>query len=1168
MIDKILTRGRTPLPTLGIEREALRVHGPFNSVAELGADESEVGWESTMFADPAAVLATAVQRDSFALDEALNYRTQRLVPLMGSEAEANFLNKWVPEHLGPTAGHWFIPQAPLGPLLQSRQRSGKDARRIDFLFCHPLAKAPLAIEIDGPQHRDAARVDEERDRLLRSVGIDVVRISTTELSVGSGPGLENVSRRLSYLFADRGPPRSQQRHGALAMDCATAAKVQFAVAGALFRGWLRPLRPWQIRLKGARSPSAAGVVDLLEMLKTIDVIYGARSSPSRCSVALDDGNTWSWSISGSESEGPSQENGVAESSDDLTIAVETSCGPFHNTHSDGDPDCIIRSTHLPVTLASRPKLPGKGHRQANTNNYRTGGPIHRALRLFLRHVFRKRDFLEGQGRALLNVLRKIDSIVLLPTGGGKSIIYQLAGLLIPGVTIVVDPLVALMEDQLEGLESYGIDKTVAIFLEARVHQERKIGLVEQGQFQFVFLSPERLQSPRFRDAIQGLTEKYPVNLAVIDEAHCVSEWGHDFRPAYLSLANSLRSFRSSEDSVSPTLLALTGTASRAVLRDMIRDLEIDRNNSDALIRPESFDRKEIKFRIIRTTPNYAAAKLRSELQRLPMVCGLPTTEYYKPRGRKTNSGIVFVPTVRGPTGIMDVLDHVRKATPAEVTCYSGKDPASDANPNWTKQKHQNARDFKKNEMPILVATKAYGMGIDKPNIRYTIHYGVPSSLEQFYQEAGRAGRDRMEAYSTIILAELSKIRSDRLLDPDLELESLRQMHLEASRNLSSRDDITRALFFHLNGFNGTDRETASIGYLIESIFDKPSEVPIRLPFGAEREPLEKAIYRLYKIGFVRDYTVDFGSRVFEITMNQFEFTRIRTQILDYVRYVAPGKLRSIRRRIDSIDAKEGSQVLIGLATVFIEFTYDEIERARRRAIQEAILLARQAKSDFGIRKRLLDYLQEGVGFEKLDDLLQREEVDLQEWIDIAEKVGNAIEAGGFRGLCIRALESSPDHPGLLLTRGIVETMCSDYYWNAASTSIARAITVGIEKYDITTDHIEDVVNGLFDSSLMRHFGPDAESAAGTAQLEPALVMALLDVSSNPKHPFAVTIAVTLGTRSRNPETQAILQAYSLDQLLQSLEGVAKATVHTLNSCAMAHRSRDAARIHLGHTDNG
>ena len=906
---------------------------------------------------------------------------------MGNHDEERFLSKWVPKFLGPSAGHWFIPQVSLGMLLESPSLPYPVDHfgRVDYLFCHPLHPRILAIDICS-RHEAYPNLEDVRSI---PVGIEYVRVPTDELDKESGPNLAKIHGQLSKLFVHRALRDGQERQAKLVVDCTVASKVQFALAGALWRGWVRPGRNWKVKIKGACSPSAAGVVDLLEMLKAIEVIFDIPVTPNHCSIELSgngDGKSWPSPISNCEEQESSEIS--IEDWDCLTIAVETSKGPSHTTSRNDIPDCIIRSAYLPVELAVSQKLSGSLRRKPIVRNFQEESAIHRALRRFLRHLYRKSEFLEGQGKALLNALRHIDTIVLLPTGGGKSIIYQLAGLLMPGITLVIDPLIALMEDQVEGLQSYGIDRAIAIFSEEDASsRESKYRLVESGQFHFVLVSPERLQIKEFRNTIQGLAANIPINLAVIDEAHCVSEWGHDFRPAYLSLANSLRNFTSSENTQAPPVLALTGTASRAVLRDMVNDLEIDANDSDTLIRPESFDRKEIKFKIIRTNPNRSDAELRGELRRLPMEQGIPEQEFYKPRGRNTNSCIVFVPTVEGPTGIDKVVGHVRKAIRVETTCYSGRPPHSGLESNWDQTKRQNARNFKRNEVPILVATNAFGMGIDKPNIRYTIHFGVPSSLEQYYQEAGRAGRDRKEAYSTLILVEHTKTRSDEFLNPDIDIEELRQKHEAVKYNYSARDDITRALYFHLGNFKGTEKDIGDVKNLIAKIIDKPAGIPSELKFDTSDDKIRKetAIYRLYKLGFVKDYTVDFRRKVFEIVRVECEFLRFRDRLLSYVRTVAPGKFASTRRRIDEIDSTDQGQALLDLATVHINFTYDEIERARRRAIQEAILLARQSESDTEIRMRLLEYLQERVGYERIDELIQKEKPDLHLWVDLVEK---------------------------------------------------------------------------------------------------------------------------------------------------------------------------------------
>ena len=216
-------------------------------------------------------------------------------------------------------------------------------------------------------------------------------------------------------------------------------------------------------------------------------------------------------------------------------------------------------------------------------------PIHKldALRFFLRHVFRKRDFWDGQVRVIARLLQGKDTIVLLPTGGGKSLTYQLSGLLLPGMTLIIDPLVSLMTDQAENLETAGID--LVGFISSQLdpaEKEASLRDMEAGRLAFTFISPERLQIQEFRNQLQTVVARFPVSLAVIDEAHCVSEWGHDFRPSYLHMPLNLQRYCSNGDGRKPTLAGLTGTASFAVLTDIQMEMQI--TDEDAIVLPKSF----------------------------------------------------------------------------------------------------------------------------------------------------------------------------------------------------------------------------------------------------------------------------------------------------------------------------------------------------------------------------------------------------------------------------------------------------------------------------------------------------------------------------------------------------------------------------------------------------
>ena len=592
LLVKILQRGRTPLPTLAVEREALRAHGLLEAVRDVAAEGVETGWESRSGArlstSAEAVLAVWTDRTSFALDPTFSFDSGSDAGLLQSEAEAWFLHRWVPDALGASAGHWFTPQASLDKLLESGGKGVYGARRVDFLFSHP-GGPPFVVEVDGPEHDSTLEVDRARDDSLRVVGLDVLRVSNQEVIHGGGVVLDGIRRRCrEALTAFRVTPGGDNAVAALVADCAVAAKVQLAVARAVGFGWLVEGSEWEIVLVGeGNAVAAAGVLDTLRLLAGIDVLYGGCSTPTRCTVRCNEGLAVTWSL---DSDGEWRETVDSEAQgENLRIAVETKTSPFHRSSPDRHLDFVIRPVYLPVQFEAEQTsdFARRAIAPASFENARS------ALATFLRNVFRKHDFRPMQGEAIFNALRQKDCVVLLPTGAGKSLVYQLAGLLMPGLTLVVDPFISLIEDQVEGLRAYGVDRAVPITssLATREERTRLLMRVERGEYQFVLHSPERLQSPEFRETLRALSETSLVNLAVIDEAHCVSEWGHDFRPAYLNLSNNLRRLGADRDAHPPPLLALTGTASRAVLRDMLADLGIDRNRSDALIRPESFDRR-------------------------------------------------------------------------------------------------------------------------------------------------------------------------------------------------------------------------------------------------------------------------------------------------------------------------------------------------------------------------------------------------------------------------------------------------------------------------------------------------------------------------------------------------------------------------------------------------
>lgn len=694
--EKILTRGSHALVSLRTERAAIERLGLLGKVADLGKDSQELGFVWNEREEPLDRTLLA-RREAFVPCDDLNVNAR----LLDSELEVAFIH-WLTS-IDPSLPQWLTPQVSLGALV-STPDALIDARRADFLLYRPGAGSAIVVEIDGEEHEPT--IDRVRDEALQRCGLRVIRIPNVEVKASGGPKLDSLREIVSAPeWRDSGACTAIAQ---LALNCCWAAKLQLAILRGVRRGMLETGGgSWRIDVTGPLIVSDAAVWDLLELLDAIETLYGGGVLPARVHLGTDSGrvtlerddNGWTCR----EALGEIDERNTRA----FVVALEPYQGPYA-AYPQRAASVIVRPAMLPVRL-SLGHLPGADALLPVVCEASDG---QLALRQVLRWVFRKKAFREGQAKAVLNALRGIDSIVLLPTGGGKSLIYQLSGLLVPGATIVIDPIVALIEDQIAGMRRYGIDRAVGISSSVGSAEElrRLQRSAERGECLFILVAPERLQSPAFRDALRALSSVSRINFAVIDEAHCVSEWGHDFRTSYLNLGRNLRRLGTGHGRA-PTLLALTGTASRAVLRDMIADLAIDTRSPEAVIRPESFDRRELEFRIVPTTNRNRTSDFRGVLMSLPGKFGVQPGRFWSPHGRRTMSGIVFSPFAKGrESGVLALRDSLRAVTHAEATVYSGGPPSGEISANaWNLEKRSNAKAFMDNDVVALVATKAFGI---------------------------------------------------------------------------------------------------------------------------------------------------------------------------------------------------------------------------------------------------------------------------------------------------------------------------------------------------------------------------------------------------------------------------------------------------------------------------
>lgn len=824
---------------------------------------------------------------------------------LGSSFEENFVYNDLPITLGSN-GQAFIQlldsQRSLLNIVKSTQdlekiqpsvKNNFEEQRTDFSIEFPYyAKDKpkgIVIEIDGPQHNvgDQLYLDTERDKIVAEMGWhNTLRIKTSEFSSTQFvnkiktiliPAINNEYVK-NCIDNFKKPIWSDEIGTEIIQLCLIpfgVARIQKTFIEAVAHAKLENGNDvWKIAVLERDIPCGQLAID--DLLKLINSINELNTNPlelPKIELSIFSTNEFlcsNFQISTAKPIDSFSENDFYDLVIDISILERFS---HKNILFPNAKEVIsIRSVHYfdaQRTTATSELISYKPFCAKNIENGNwiiENDSVKEALDYLLQSVFRKRNFRAGQLPIMHNALQCKSVIGLLPTGGGKSLTYQLSALLQPGICLVIDPIRSLMKDQVDGLLRNNIDSCVFINSTLQGIEKRKAMLkLAEGEVQFVFISPERLQMEEFRILLGDMFEKgLYFSYCIIDEAHCVSEWGHDFRTAYLRLGENAIKYCKTKNFEYLPLFGLTATASYDVLADVQRELsgndEKRRLTEDAIIRSEYSKRNELQYVIEEVTfpagglntiwdlKKELSSKKQARVKRL--LLDIPNTIHQflenpdkvfsekdwdlNEKGEKIafdkmqikdyfpdtfynkieNAALIFCPHTKGSFGVTDKFKVDREGLPVRREGYydilsnqngmfAGYFMGSNSDSDTTTKKIQeesfeNQDKFINNELNLMVATKAFGMGIDKESIRYTIHINYPGSIESYVQEAGRAGRDRKIALSYILFndQEVNIPTEDEPVDHDFDIN----------------------MYFHKNSFKGVAKEIAILDELLTEIY--------------------------------------------------------------------------------------------------------------------------------------------------------------------------------------------------------------------------------------------------------------------------------------------------------------------------------------------------------------
>lgn len=978
-----------------------------------------------------------------------------------------FFEELIPKHLSEYQfiQQLIIPEIPINEITQVDVDEYAN-QQVDFY----LPQAYLIIEIDGSQHENNKQKDAIRDFHTAKYGIQTVRIKTVDLESESDVFFQKIAEIKDRIDKVKSKQETRKEKDATFISLsdyqsayvkgidfgdsnyrATAIiRFQLLVLELLEKGLLNLATDWKFEIlqRDISGFEKTAIEDLMVWFTHIFQLHKIEFEKPKIHI--------------------SHVNSGSEFSKDKSIKIDFSLTKRYTDEFQINSNVIyVRTDYLDEFLYfkkgdSRDNLKFSsfepydyfkisatdtikyklkfGSKEADENSL-----LFLVWNIFLQNDesldFKTLRFREGQLPIIANALSKNDTIGLLPTGSGKSVCYQLSAILQPAISFVVCPIKSLMYDQKADLDSAYFTRINHITSDDDGEDKEKIqNEFGQGKYFFIFISPERFQLKTFRQYFSVVNKEFNIAYAVIDEVHCLSEWGHDFRTSYLNLSNAIQ--RHTTDF---NWLGLTATASINVLKNIQIEFGIKQEDVKT---PVDYTRKELEFIVIDDENNKPKA-INTQLEILKEEIGALTED-----GRDSKCGIVFTPTVNGKNGCYPLSLKLSEHFQTNIKYYSGSVPKVEQRPimgdkEFDEYKKSVQKEFKNNKFSLLTATKAFGMGVNKGNIHYTFHYGIPGSMESLYQEAGRAGRDKTKFKSSkakcFVL--LSKSNDDSVLsqiwDRDTTLTKVNELQGQ------TRGDINTNLFLFSLGLDVIKDEFEVIKKLFTT-FAVSNKKDIRVKgndISTNKARTEKAIYRLSQLGVIEDWTISdfFRGGSFDVDFAEFSEESIKESLLFTIKEydqefsfdtILIDEKYSTYKKI--LNAPTNYSLIDKYILILLQWSYDNFAYNRRQSLKNIY----ENCCDFAdgditsseFKVRLENYFKFTQKSYVLQHIAENPK-DFEKWFEVFYQIDKNIVTNTFitrrqqeslRDNLSRFLESYMHNTGLDLISGLVRLLLHDY----------------------------------------------------------------------------------------------------------------------------------------------